>query len=85
MPDEKYERLFGQPRMKLQENELQDKEMENNAKIGDVEKSNKSSMKKKNYGKGSEEETRALMKNGMADDSMIFIGNNKNKKKQKRD
>jgi hypothetical protein len=57
-----------------------DKELEhNNAKLGDLEKSNKGSKKKNNYGKGNDDESRTLLKNGMPDDSMIFYGANKSK------
>lgn len=53
--------------------------MDNNAKIGDLEKSNKNSMKKKVYGKSGEDENKALLKNEVANDSTAFSNQNKSK------
>lgn len=46
--------------------------MDNNTKLGEMEKSNKSQFKKKGYGKPGEEENRSLLKDGMPDNSMIM-------------
>lgn len=80
MLDDKYERLFGHPRQnKKLENQVQDKDLESNAKVGEIDKSNKASLKKKGYIKSGDEETRSLIKNGIPDDSMISLNNQKSK------
>ena len=79
MPDDKYFQYFGFHRRKKDEKLDQDKDMDNNPKLSEMEKGNKGSMKKKSYGKSAEEENRSLLKNGMPDDSMIMTNSSKSK------
>ena len=59
--------------------EAKDKDMDNNTKPGDMDKSNKSAMKKKGYSKPGEDENRSLLKYEAPNDSMAASNLNKSK------